>query len=75
MEHESNPVDLGRVQWSGNVGLWKRYKRGGVIRYDLVFAENGSKRIFYGVTEDGMHGPWQQFVSDEAPEIVEEEVE
>jgi hypothetical protein len=28
-------------------------------------------RVFYGVTDDGMHGPWQQFVSEDAP--VEEE--
>jgi histidinol phosphatase-like PHP family hydrolase len=73
MEHETNPVALERVQWSGNVGQWKRYKRGGVVRYDLVSSENGQTRVFYGVTEEGMHGPWQQFISDEAPEIVEEE--
>jgi hypothetical protein len=31
--------------------------------------------VFYGVTDDGMHGAWAQFVSDEAPEIVEDEPE
>lgn len=72
MEHETNPVDLNRVQWSGNVGLWKRYKRGGVVRYDLVMTEGGHTRVFYGVTEDGMQGAWAQFISDEEPEIVEE---
>ncbi|MFQ3535196.1 MAG: RNA-binding domain-containing protein [Aggregatilineales bacterium] len=72
MEHETNPVDLNLVQWSGNVGLWKRYKRGGVIRYDLVMTEGGHTRVFYGVTEDGMQGAWAQFISDEEPEIVEE---
>lgn len=72
IEHETNPVDLNRVQWSGNVGLWKRYKRGGVIRYDLVMTEGGHTRVFYGVTEDGMQGAWAQFISDEEPDIVEE---
>ena len=73
-EREANPVDPNRMQWVGDVGLWKRYKRGGVIRYDLVQRDNGNTRVYYGVTEDGMHGPWQQFISDEdAP--VEEETE
>jgi len=69
-ELENSPVELDQVQWNGNVGLWKRYKHGGVVRYDLVLSENGSTRIFYGVTEDGMHGPWQQFISEEPVEIV-----
>lgn len=72
MQHETNPVDLGLVQWVGNVGLWKRYKRGGVIRYDLVLTEGGHTRTFYGVTEDGMQGAWAQFVSDEEPTIIED---
>jgi hypothetical protein len=26
-------------------------------------------RIYYGVTEDGMHGPWAEFISeDDAPD-------
>ncbi|MBO9309251.1 MAG: putative DNA binding domain-containing protein [Chloroflexi bacterium] len=72
IEHETNPVDLSRVQWSGNVGLWKRYRRGGVVRYDLVMTEGRHTRVFYGVTEDGMQGVWAQFISDEEPDIVEE---
>ncbi len=72
MQHETNPVDLNLVQWVGNVGLWKRYKRGGVIRYDLVLTEGGHTRTFYGVTEDGMQGAWAQFVSDEEPTIIED---
>lgn len=71
MERENNPVESSRVQWAGIIGLWKRYKRGDVIRYDLVMRDNGAPmRTFYGVTEDGMHGAWQQFVSDAEPEIV-----
>jgi hypothetical protein len=70
-EREANPVDLERVQWVGDIGLWKRYKRGGVIRYDLVQRDNGNVRVYYGVTDDGMHGPWQQFISEDA--LVEEE--
>jgi hypothetical protein len=73
MEHETHPVNSQQVQWVGDIGLWKRYRRGGVVRYDLVQSEAGHLRVFYGVTEDGMHGPWQQFISDE--ELPEEAAE
>ncbi len=64
-EKESNPVQPEKVQWHGEIGLWKRYKRGGTTRYDLVQRENGELRVYYGVTYEGMHGPWQVFVSEE----------
>jgi PHP family Zn ribbon phosphoesterase len=71
MERENNPIESSRVQWAGVIGLWKRYKRGDVIRYDLVLKDNGNAtRIFYGVTEDGMQGAWQQFITDTEPEII-----
>lgn len=73
IEHETNPVQPEQMQWVENHSLRKRYKRGGIIRYDLVLREGNAVRVFYGVTEDGMQGIWQQFVSDEAPEVIEDE--
>ncbi len=64
-EKESNPVDASKVTWHDTYGLWKRHKRGGAVRYDLVQKTPQGLRVFYGVTEDGMHGPWQSFVVDE----------
>lgn len=64
-EHESNPVKSDQVEWRGEIGLWKRYKRGGTVRYDLVQREDDSLRVYYGVTLDGMHGPWQAFMAEE----------
>ena len=64
-EHESSPVQPEQVQWHGDIGLWKRYKRGGTVRYDLVQRVNGELRIYYGVTYDGMHGPWQAFAGED----------
>ncbi|MBN1203239.1 MAG: putative DNA binding domain-containing protein [Anaerolineae bacterium] len=64
-EKEKSPVDPDKVEWHGDVGLLKRYKRGGVIRYDLVQRENGALRVYYGVTDDGMHGPWQAFATED----------
>jgi hypothetical protein len=65
---ESNPVKADKAQWQGEVGLWRRYGRAGEWRYDLVQRENGKIRVYYGVTEGGMHGPWQAFLAPEDDE-------
>ena len=64
-EKEKNPVDPDKVNWHNGIGLWKRHKRGGAVRYDLVQRTPDGLRVYYGVTEDGMHGPWQVFVSED----------
>ncbi|MFW5771788.1 MAG: helix-turn-helix domain-containing protein, partial [Phototrophicaceae bacterium] len=64
-QKESNPVREDSIQWQGDVGLWRRYKKSGTVRYDLVQRENGTLRVYYGATENGMHGPWQQFLGPE----------
>lgn len=64
-EKELNPVQPDKVEWHGEIGLWKRYKHSGSIRYDLVQRDNGEMRVYYGVTFDGMHGPWQVFAGEE----------
>ncbi|MBE7511622.1 MAG: putative DNA binding domain-containing protein [Anaerolineales bacterium] len=72
IEHETKPLQAKAVQWEGDYGLRKRYRRSGMIRYDLVLRDQGKLRIFYGVTEDGMHGKWASFISDEEPTINED---
>jgi histidinol phosphatase-like PHP family hydrolase len=65
-EHESGLFDPASVTWRGDIGLWKKTHRGGVTRYDLVQrGENGAFRIYYGVTEDGVHGEWRAVVGSE----------
>ncbi|RME75873.1 MAG: transcriptional regulator [Chloroflexi bacterium] len=62
-EHETSTVDPNQVKWQGSIGLWKKYTRGGQTRFDLVQRGPDNKlRIFYGVTENGLHGPWQELV-------------
>lgn len=68
IEKESHPVKPHEVEWHGEIGLWKRYQRGGTVRYDLVQRDNGGIRVYYGVTDDGLHGPWQKFASEEEAE-------
>jgi hypothetical protein len=62
----SKPVDPNGVSWRGEYGLWRAEKRAKRWRYDLVLrGQDGDLRVFYGVTSDGMPGPWQQFLREE----------
>jgi hypothetical protein len=68
-EQETNPVQEDKVQWhvaDPRVGVWKSSKRAGKVRYDLVQRmPDGQMQIYYGVTEDGVDGPWRVFLEDE----------
>jgi hypothetical protein len=59
---EDHPVDASKVQWKGDVGLVASESRAGKVRYDLARRNGKNIRVFYGVTEDGMEGPWAGFV-------------
>jgi hypothetical protein len=63
-EYAKLPADLGQVkiQWSGNLGLLNTQKQGQLLRYDLVQRLPQGYRFYFGVTEDGIHGPWKQLV-------------
>jgi hypothetical protein len=64
-EHEKNTVVVSKVAWQGDIGLWKKYKRGGQVRFDLVQREaDDTLRVYYGVTEDGIYGPWQILIDN-----------
>lgn len=68
MQHENSPVEMEQVQWMpGNesLGLWKSSRRAGKVRYDLVQRmPDGRLQVYYGVTEDGIDGPWRTFLED-----------
>jgi hypothetical protein len=65
-EYETNAVDANKVEWYGDIGVWKKYKRAGQIRYDLVQRDpDNTLHVYYGVTEHGVHGPWQKLIDSE----------
>jgi hypothetical protein len=64
-QHEGNPVKINKVQWVGDIGLWRRYEKAGTVRYDLAQRDSTNLRAYYGVTENGMHGQWMQFLGEE----------
>jgi hypothetical protein len=59
-QREKGELDASSVRWQGDFGLWRSYRqRSGDRRYDLVYMGDGDPRVFYGVSESGMSGPWR----------------
>jgi PHP family Zn ribbon phosphoesterase len=60
------PEDLSKskVKWVGNYGLLSQDKLGKRDRYDFVQKTEAGYRFYFGVTEDGVHGPWKALVED-----------
>jgi Putative DNA-binding domain len=67
-EFDQLPTDLSKVkiQWQGNIGLLGVQRQGKNVRYNLVEHTQKGYRLYFGVTEDGIHGRWKVLVgSDE----------
>jgi hypothetical protein len=63
---EKGTFEEHKVDWHGDLGLWHKYLRSGRPHYDLVQrTPDGETHVYYGVTEDGTHGPWKAVVGDE----------
>ncbi len=61
-QKEQHPVQVDKVTWRGDIGLWKKKRRAGKVRYDFVQRDAvGQLHVYYGVTEGGIHGPWREF--------------
>ncbi|MEW5870136.1 MAG: RNA-binding domain-containing protein [Chloroflexota bacterium] len=54
-----------KAQWQGKLGLLQHYKQGKFERYDLIQRTSQGYRFYFGVTEDGIHGPWKALVGQE----------
>ncbi len=65
-QKEDNPIEVDSLHWEGDIALIRKRERGGQVRYDLAQRADGKVRIYYGVTDDGIHGPWARLVGAEA---------
>jgi hypothetical protein len=63
-EAENNPVKPSQVRWMGNIGIWKQREYSSQMRYDLVEKVGDKQYVYYGVTEQGIHGPWTALVGE-----------
>ena len=62
-ENDISMKDL-KVKWQGNIGFIKHYRKGPITRTDLCQrVKDGHIRIYYGVTDDGLHGPWRKLAN------------
>lgn len=69
VEAEKRVVAEKDVTWQGDIGLVKEYKQSGRTRYDLAQrSAKGKMRVYYGVSEDGLHGDWKVLVGQEEDE-------
>jgi hypothetical protein len=64
-EHETGKLKSENLHWQGDLALVKKTHRGGVTRYDLAQRIGGEVHVYYGVTEDGVHGPWKHVVGED----------
>jgi PHP family Zn ribbon phosphoesterase len=66
-QYTALPEDPGKIQaqWQGDCGLIKSYKQGKVKLFDLIQRTPEGYRYFFGVTPNGIHGPWKELVGEE----------
>jgi len=63
-EFDQLPSDLSKakIQWQGKAGLLGVQRQGKNIRYNLVQRTSKGYHLYFGVTEDGIHGRWKALV-------------
>ncbi len=69
-------VDLySQVRWQGCMGIWRAYRQGNRIKYDLVYRDpNGIiNHTFYGVSDWGLGDGWSELLSERIGDVVENE--
>ena len=66
-EFQKLPSDLSKapVAWQGGIGLLKEDKRGNRVRFDLAQKLDESVRVYFGVTDDGIHSEWKRLTGGE----------
>jgi hypothetical protein len=66
-EYNKLPQDLTHadIHWMGNLGLIRCHQQGKCERYDMLQRTPQGIRYFFGVTDDGIHGPWKALVGVE----------
>ncbi|NIM94339.1 MAG: transcriptional regulator [Anaerolineales bacterium] len=63
-QYEALPKNLNTasISWDGDLGILNEVKRGKRKRYDLAQKTPDGIRLYFGVTEDGIHEEWRRLV-------------
>lgn len=69
-QYSSLPKDMtkAKIKWQGDLGLLRVQRRGQLKRYDMAQKTNQGIRIYFGVTDDGIHGDWKILVGSDNEE-------
>jgi Putative DNA-binding domain len=62
---ESETASKDAIKWQGDLALVKTQGKGDTLRHDLAQRTPDGVRIYYGVTDDGVHGDWKRIVGRE----------
>ncbi|NLS76070.1 MAG: transcriptional regulator [Chloroflexi bacterium] len=64
-QKESGQDHLEGITWQGDIALVRKRTFGGRTRYDFAQRDaEGKVHIYYGVSEEGIHGGWRQFLEN-----------
>ncbi len=58
-------LDTLQIDWNGDFGILKAYKQGKNKHFDLIQRTPEGYRYYFGVTEDGIHGPWKALLGED----------
>ena len=58
-------IEKADIQWQGDFGLLHKGKQAKRPNYDLIQRTPQGYRYYFGVTDDGIHGPWKKPVGQE----------
>lgn len=67
-EYTKLPSNLSKspIAWQGDIGILNERRKGKSKRYDLAQKAPEGTRVYFGVTEDGIHGEWKRLVGGES---------
>jgi hypothetical protein len=57
--------DPAAIVWHEDLALLRKYTQGTNNYYDLLERTENSYRYFFGVTENGIHGPWKAIIGED----------
>jgi hypothetical protein len=66
-QYSQLPEDLTKAEitWQGEVGMLRVQHRGKLKRYDMAQKTSQGIRLYFGVTDDGIHGEWKNLVGSD----------
>jgi hypothetical protein len=71
-------IDLySQVRWRGKLGIWRAYRQGNRIKYDLVHRDENNvvDHVFYGVSDWGLGDDWSILLNERRDDVVEQEAQ